>query len=70
LLGHGQLIFGPCLLLGGDDRTGASMGLPESFHAWLDRKAEAVTEELIANVLGGVGIPDTATPMIRVIRIY
>jgi len=56
LLDGGQMIMGPCLVLGADDdTTGASRGVPQSLLDWIDRKAQQLTERLLSHIFGPDG---------------
>ncbi|WP_447002380.1 hypothetical protein ACRAKI_21905 [Saccharothrix isguenensis] len=47
LTAGGPLISGPCLLLGRDETTNTSTGLPETFLDWLQRTAVQAVVDLI-----------------------
>ncbi|KOX27063.1 hypothetical protein ADK67_14655 [Saccharothrix sp. NRRL B-16348] len=50
-------IAGPCLLLGRDERTDTTTGLPEEFLDWLQRKATQAVAGLVDTLA-----PDDGTP--------
>lgn len=60
LLAGGQVVMGPCLVLGADDNTGTSRGVPQSLLDWIDHKAQQLTERLLSHILGPVGAGTTS----------